>query len=137
MESSKITKLIKKKEMDLKEAYKWGKLFNLEKEKRAAGMAKRANALKLIQKEENDILIWNNETLEKCRWIFVKDPSDIEAIRSVYANDDNIKSPACYIVVTQPDPSDDRGDIIFDIFRLNPQSYLWHFNRVFTQPKEK
>jgi hypothetical protein len=29
-----------------------------------------------------------------------------------------------------------RGDVIFDIFRLSPQSYLWHFNRVYTPPKK-
>jgi hypothetical protein len=33
--------------------------------------------------------------------------------------------------------SDTRGDIIFDIFRLSPQSYLWHFNRVYTRPEQK
>jgi hypothetical protein len=50
-------------------------------------------------------------------------------------DDANISAPVCFIVVRQPDPTDDRGDILFDIFRLSPQSYLWHFNRVYTPPR--
>jgi len=37
----------------------------------------------------------------------------------------------------QQDPSDTRGDVIFDIFRMSPHSYLWHFNRVHTQPEQE
>jgi len=123
--------------MDLEECYKWGELFNREWNSLVKGMAERAQILGLIQEETKGILIWKKEVKEQCRWVFVEDPSDIESIRNIYSNDRNIKSPACYIVVKQPDKSDDRGDIIFDIFRLNSISYLWHFNRVFTKPGKK
>jgi len=29
---------------------------------------------------------------------------------------------------------DRNGSLIFDIFRMSPHSYLWHFNRVYTRP---
>jgi len=56
------------------------------------------------QEEEDGVLIWRRDSSEECRWSFISDPSD------------------------------SRGDIIFDIFRLNAQSLLWHFNRVYTRP---
>ena len=123
--------------MDLEESYKWGELFNKDWDSVQTGMVERANILGFTQEVKNQIIIWNNKKEEQCRWIFVDDPSDIEIIRSIYSNDDNITSPACFVVVKQPDPGEDRGDIIFDIFRLNAQSYLWHFIRVFTKPKKK
>ncbi|MFQ5552032.1 MAG: hypothetical protein ACE5FJ_12435 [Gemmatimonadales bacterium] len=49
-------------------------------------------------------------------------------------DDANVAVPVTFVVVKQPDPTDDRGDIIFDIFLMSYRSYLWHFNRVFTQP---
>jgi hypothetical protein len=120
--------------MDLEECYKWGEIFKRDWNSLTKGMAERAKILGLVQEENNGILIWKKEKAEQCRWVFVEDPSDIETIRAIYLSDENVKSPTCYIVVQQPDPTDDRGDIIFDIFRLNAQSYLWHFNRVFTRP---
>jgi hypothetical protein len=120
--------------MDLEECYKWGELFSCEWKTKIKQMAERASTLGLVQEEIKGILIWKKDKTEQCRWVFVEDPSNVESIRNIYANDQNIKSPACYIIVKQPDPSDNRGDIIFDIFRLNSISYLWHFNRVFTKP---
>jgi hypothetical protein len=121
--------------MDRQEAYAWGELFTRESGALREGMAERASALGLTQREQGDSLVWRREDKEECRWVFVDDPADLERIRAVYADDANTNSPACFVVVRQPDPSDDRGDIIFDIFRLSPQSYLWHFNRVYTPPR--
>ena len=71
------------------------------------------------------------------RSVFVNDPSDIDAVRRIYNDEANVLAPVCFIVARQLDPTDDRGDIIFDIFRLSPESYLWHFNRVYTPPKTR
>lgn len=122
--------------MDNKECYEWAKIFNSPWESLVDGMAQRAKVMGLSQEERHSTLIWLKDGTEQCRWLFVNDPSDIQAIRHVFNSEDNVKSPSCFIVVKQPDLSDDRGDIIFDIFRLNPQSYLWHFNRVYTPPKK-
>lgn len=121
--------------MDDAEAYKWGDLFDSDWESLVNGMAARAQTLGLSQQIEHDALVWSSEDDEQCRWLFLPDPSDIQRVRSIFANDRHVNSPACYIVVRQPDPSDDRGDVIFDIFRIDSESCLWHFNRVFTSPK--
>jgi hypothetical protein len=123
--------------MDQEECYRWGSLFAGDRTSRVSGMAKRATVLGLTQAEDEDVLIWRKDQVEFCRWVFIGDPADVESIRRVYASDENINSPCCYVVVRQLDPSDARGDIIFDIFRLNPQSFLWHFNRVYTRPEMK
>jgi hypothetical protein len=123
--------------MDDKESYAWANIFIAPWESRVESMSQRAQVLGLTQMEKNETLIWLKDDKEYCRWLFIEDPADVQAIRNVFNNDDNISSPSCYVVVKQPDPSDDRGDIIFDMFRLNPDSYLWHFNRVYTPPKNK
>jgi uncharacterized protein YnzC (UPF0291/DUF896 family) len=122
--------------MDKKERYAWADIFNSPWESLVNSMSQRAKAMGLSQEEKKSTLFWRKDGNEQCRWLFLNDPSDIQAIRDVFNSEDNVKSPACFVVVRQPDPSDDRGDIIFDIFRLNPQSYLWHFNRVYTPPKK-
>ena len=122
--------------MDDEECYKWGEMFVQDSESLARDMAGRAGAMGLDQENRNGILVWNEGARENCRWVFVEDPSDIERIRAVYSNDENVQSPCCFVVVKQPDPSDTRGDVIFDIFRMSPKSYLWHFNRVYTRPKK-
>jgi hypothetical protein len=122
--------------MDNRECYEWARIFNSPWESLVDSMSQRAEAMGLSQEEKHSILIWLKDGTEQCRWLFVSDPSDIQAVREVFNSEDNVKSPSCFVVVKQPDPSDDRGDIIFDIFRLNPQSYLWHFNRVYTPPKK-
>jgi hypothetical protein len=122
--------------MDNEECYRWGELFTREWSSLASGMAERASAMGLTQEEQNGVLIWSKGENEHCRWVFIEDPSDVESIRAVYSNDDNVRSPSCFIVVKQPDPGDTRGNVIFDIFRLSPQSYLWHFNRVYTRPEK-
>jgi len=99
-------------------------------------MAQRAQGMGLTQKQAGTTLVWLKEAEEHCRWLFVRDPSDIQVIREIFNNDDNVASPCCFVVVKQPDPSDERGDIIFDIFRLSPDSYLWHLNRVYTPPEK-
>ena len=98
------------------------------------GMAERATAMGLVQKEEQRTLIWEKEGIEQPRWAFVDDPSPIEAVHGVFNSERNIRSPACFVVVTQKDPGEDRGDVVLDIFGLSPQSYLWHFYRVYTPP---
>ncbi|MFH2002549.1 MAG: hypothetical protein ABIK28_22950 [Planctomycetota bacterium] len=121
--------------MDKEECYEWAKIFISPWKELVKKMAERAKTLDLMQKEFESALIWQKQGNEHCRWVFIEDPSDIRAIRAVFNNDDNLKSTSCFVVVRQQDPSDDRGEIIFDIFRLNPESYLWHFNRVYTPPK--
>ena len=123
--------------MDNEECYKWGEIFIEPWEPFAAKMAERANALGLSQEIREEVLIWYKNSSEECRWVFVSDPSNIEQIRTIYNNDENVQSPTCFVVVKQLDPSETRGDIIFDIFRLNRQSFLWHFNRVYTRPKKQ
>jgi hypothetical protein len=120
--------------MDTEECFKWGEIFSANWTDLVKKMAARAEAMGQTQAEENQALIWSKDQKENCRWVFVNDPSNVESVRAVYASDENIGSPCCFVVVKQPDPSDTRGDVIFDIFRLSPQSYLWHFNRVFTRP---
>lgn len=123
--------------MDNEECYRWGEMFEKPWNSLAAGMANRAKTLGLTQEKRDKVLIWLKGASEECRWIFVDDPSDVECIRAVFNDDENVQSPACFVVVKQPDPSDSRGDVIFDIFRLNAQSLLWHFNRVYTPPKDQ
>ena len=120
--------------MDDGEAYRWAEIFCRDWNDLSAGMADRATALGLDQVEVDGTLVWNRDSEENCRWVFVDDPSDVDGIRSIYLDDGNVASPSCFVVVRQPDPSDDRGEIIFDIFRLSPESYLWHYNRVYTPP---
>jgi len=121
--------------MDNNEAYKWGEIFISDWKILTEAMNKRATVLGLDQKEKNRALIWHKNNSEKIRWIFIDDPAEIEIVREVFTNADNTASPCCYIVVKQNDPSDSRGDDIYDIFRMSPESYLWHFNRVYTRPK--
>jgi hypothetical protein len=120
--------------MDDSECYEWADIFIAPWESLKSRMSERAEMLGLLQKESKGTLVWLKEGEEHCRWLFIQDASDIGAIRSVFDNDENVNSPSCFVVVKQVDPDEDRGDVIFDIFRLNPQSYLWHFNRVYTPP---
>ena len=121
--------------MDDEECYRWGELFVGDWDTLVTGMSTRAGAMGLTQEERDGTLIWNRGPNEECRWVFIKDPSDIESVRAVYSDGENVRSPSCFVVVKQPDPSETRGDVVFDIFRLSPESYLWHFNRVYTRPK--
>lgn len=121
--------------MDEKECYEWARIFDSDWSSLVNEMGHRATAMQLTQEVSNSILVWRNDKAKVCRWVFVEDPSDIQVIRAVFNDDDNVRSPSCFVVVKQNDPSDDRGDVIFDIFRLNPDSYLWHFYRVYTPPK--
>ncbi len=122
--------------MDEEECYRWGELFTRDWDSLASGMSARAHTMGLTQEEKNGTLIWRKGPNEHCRWVFVEDPSEVERIRAVYSSDENTQSPSCFVVVRQPDPSETRGDVVFDIFRLSPQSYLWHFNRVYTPSKK-
>ena len=115
-------------------AYEWGALFASPWPKIVEGMEGRAAALGSVQEADDKALTWRHGGAVQARFVFVDDPSDVEAIRAIYHDEANLSSPATFIVVRQPDPSDDRGDIIFDIFLMSPRSYLWHFHRVFTRP---
>ena len=123
--------------MNLDTCYEWGNLFASPWEELVQGMDSRAAQMGLAQMDEARCLVWKRGEETRLRWLFVDDPSDIEDIRRVYNDEANMQAPLCFIVVQQPDPSDERGDIIFDVFRLSPKSYLWHFHRVFTPPKSK
>ena len=123
--------------MDEEECYQWGELFTSDWNALQDGMSARASATGLSQEERDGVLVWKKGPNEECRWVFVENPSDLESIRAIYSDDENTRSPCCFVVVRQPDPSDTRGDVIFDIFRLTPQSYLWHFNRVYTRPRSE
>lgn len=122
--------------MDKEECFRWGELFARKWKALSEGMAGRAKAMGLTQETRDNVLVWHRDSLEECRWVFVNDPSDIVEVRAIYNSDENVRSPACYVVVKQRDPSETRGDVIFDIFRLNSQSLLWHFYRVYTRPKD-
>lgn len=120
--------------MDQEECYRWGELFSSAWPELARGMALRAEALSLSQETGDHVVIWRSDDEEKCRWVFIDNPSDIDTVRALYNDDEHVHSPSCYVVVKQPDPSETRGDVVFDIFRLSPQSLLWHFKRVYTRP---
>ena len=123
------------------EEYAWGNLFNSSWQEKADGMSAKAEELGLVQEADEPYLVWKERDEERCRWVFVSDPSEVQSLREIYNNEANAKTPACYVVVKQVQTSpggelyDTRGDVIFDIFRLSPESYLWHHNRVFTPPK--
>jgi hypothetical protein len=97
-------------------------------------MAAKAAAVGAEQEVGDEVLVWRRDGVVQVRFVFVDDPSDMSAIRAVYNDDANVASPASFIIVKQPDPTDDRGAVIFDIFMMSPRSYLWHFHRVFTRP---
>lgn len=120
--------------MDNEECYAWAETFEKAWGERVADMAARAGIMGMTQEERDGALLWMRGTGEECRWVFVDDPSDIEGVRAVFAREGNVRSPSCMVVVNQPDGSDSRGDVVYDIFRLSPRSYLWHFNRVYTRP---
>jgi len=123
--------------MDRETCYEWGKLFASPWDEIVEGMASRAVRMGLGQKAGDRYVAWRQDGQVRVRFVFVNDPSDIDAVRRIYNDEANVLAPVCFIVVRQPDPTDDRGDIIFDIFRLSPESYLWHFNRVYTPPKTR
>jgi len=120
----------------------WGDLFDSSWQDIAEAMSAKAREFGLVQEQDEPYLVWKKKDEENCRWVFVNDPSAIQSIREIYNNEANAKSPACYVVVRQVQMSPDggrydtRGDVIFDIFQLAPQSYLWHHNRVFTPLKK-
>lgn len=118
--------------MDLETCYEWGNLFASPWTDLLDGMQSRAAEMDLIQHDDGDQVLWTSGNDIRFKFCFVQDPANIEAIRKIFNDDANTKIPVCFIVVKQPDPSDDSGDIIFDIFRMSEQSYLWHFYRVFT-----
>lgn len=116
------------------ECYVWGELFDSSWEEVVLGMSTRAAEIGLLQEERWPVLVWRDDTQERARWVFVNDPSEIEQICNVFNDEENANSPTCFVVVRQHDPSDVRGDTIFDIFRMNSTSYLYHHNRVYTKP---
>lgn len=123
-------------QMDLETCYEWGNLFASPWSDLLDGMQTRAADMGFNQHAEGDQIFWTSGNDIRVKFCFIQDPSNIDAIRRVFNDDANTEIPVCFIVVKQPDLSDDRGDIIFDIFRMSEQSYLWHFYRVFT-PSEK
>lgn len=116
-------------------AYAWGELFASPWPDVVRAMGEKAAANGLEQEATDGVLVWRRADAVQARFLFVEDPSDIDVIRAIYDDDANVSSPATFIIVKQPDPTDDRGDIVFDIFRMSPRSYLWHFHRVFTRAR--
>ena len=116
------------------QCYEWGLLFDSPWDEFVRSMAERAQESGLSQEVAGRSLSWLSGGRVACRFIFVDDPSDFASIRSVYEDETNARVPVCFVIVRQPDESDDRGEVIFDIFRLSPKSYLWHFHRVYTPP---
>ena len=123
--------------MDEKECYEWGNTFAAPWGECVAQMSSRATVLGLEQEATDGCITWKDGDEPRTRFVFVEDPSDIETVRRIYNDEENLRVPTCFIVVRQPDPSETRGDIIFDIFRLSPVSYLWHYNRVYTPPRTR
>jgi hypothetical protein len=121
--------------MDMKNAYEWGKIFDADWDELTRRMGERASILGFTQEVMNEEILWHGEESPEIKFCFIGDPSDIESVRRIFNNQQNASLPTCFIVVKQPDPSETRGDVIFDIFRMNAESYLWHFNRVYTPPK--
>ena len=115
-------------------AYEWGTLFASPWDDIVRAMGDRAADGGLSQQVRGRSLDWLSENETAVRFIFVDDPSDFSAIRQIYDDESNSLVPACFVIVRQPDETDTRGDVIFDIFRLSPKSYLWHFHRVYTPP---
>ena len=120
-------------DQDDEAAYEWGALFASAWPVIVKAMEERAAAFGAEQEARDGILTWRSEGEVRARFVFVNDPSDITVLRAIYNDEANVTSPVCYLIVRQHDPTDDRGDVIFDIFRMSQQSYLWHFHRVFTR----
>ena len=121
--------------MDFQNAYEWGKLFAAPWDELVDGMSARASTMGLAQEVKDESILWLSGNQIRAKFCFLPDPSDIEAVRRIFSDEENIAAPVCFIVVKQPDASEERGDVIFDIFRMSPESYLWHFHRVYTPPK--
>jgi hypothetical protein len=123
--------------MDFKHAYEWGDLFASPWEEMASGMRERASAMGLTQVVKDAEIYWQSEDISKVKFCFVQDPSDIEGIPQIFTDEENVSIPVCFIVVRQPDASEKRGDMIFDILRMNSDSNLWRFSRVYTPPRKR
>ena len=115
--------------------YEWAKLFASPWEELVQGMAAKADAVGLSQEAGEHHLTWTSGGRITAKFVFVDDPSDLTAIRRVFTDEYTPRVPACFVVVRQPDTGDTRGDVIFDIFKLSPRSYLAHENRVYTPPR--
>ena len=114
--------------------YEWGRLFASPWADLVKEMASRAASSGFKQAESKHQLNWTRAGEVVARFIFVEDPSDFYAVRGVFLDESNATVPTCIVIVRQSDESETRGDIVFDIFRLSPKSYLWHFHRVYTPP---
>lgn len=120
---------------DEQKVYALGRLFASPWSEIVEGMEERAKEDGLRQVVSERSLSWLDGDRIAVRYIFVDDPSEFEAVRRIYNDETNARIPACFVIVRQPDESETRGDTVFDIFRLSPKSYLWHFYRVYTPPK--
>jgi hypothetical protein len=121
--------------MDQQTCYEWGNLFASPWDELVNGMGARAAQMGLTQDLEGGDLVWRKGSDVRIKYCFVPDPTDIANVRRIFNDESNVAIPACFIIVRQPDDSETRGDIVFDIFRMSRESYLWHFYRVYTPPK--
>jgi hypothetical protein len=121
--------------MDEETCFEWGNLFASPWDDLVNGMEARAREMGLTQDLDGKDLIWRDGGEDRVKYCFVSDPSRIEDVRRIFNDESNAALAVCFIVVRQPDASETRGDIVFDIFRMSPESYLWHFYRVYTPPR--
>lgn len=121
--------------MDEETCFEWGNLFASAWDDLVNGMGARAQQMGLTQVLDGEDIIWREGSEGKVKYCFVSDPSQIADVRRIFNDESNVAVPTCFIIVRQPDESETRGDVVFDIFRMSPQSYLWHFYRVYTPPK--
>jgi len=121
--------------IDESTCYAWGTLFASPWAELARAMASRAEERGLVQEAGDHRLDWKSADQPRVRFLFIDDPSDFETVRRIYTDESNARVPDCFVIVRQPDESETRGEVVFDIFRLSPKSYLWHFHRVYTPPE--
>lgn len=121
--------------IDESTCYEWGTLFAAPWADVVRSMASKANEGGLVQEAADHRLDWKSAGQPVVRFLFVDDPSDFGTVQRIFTDESNAQVPECFVVVKQPDESETRGDVVFDIFRMSPKSYLWHFYRVYTPPR--
>ena len=117
------------------ECHAWGLLFAAPWDSIVGGMADKATAAGLAQQVHEHTLTWLRGTRPVAIYFFLDDPTDLAAVRRLFDDSRIPQVPVAFAIVRQIHERDPRGDVVFDIFRLSPQSYLTHENRVYTPPR--
>jgi hypothetical protein len=108
----------------------WGKLFDSPRAEVTSRMASKAQAYGCVQREAGDVLTWEGGNGIEVAFFIIDDPSDLGLVRRAYGVVAALQPPVGFLIVRQPAGSDPRGGILFDIFRVSSESYLWHDARV-------